>query len=231
MAMKILKFFGLSSDDPAMEPRKSRDRSEYMRKIQSLVVPEDGVEEDDGAAEEFISRENAFETASAGEPEEVHDAADSAPAEELPPAEPSDADEDAGEEVEYHPRGRHAAPSGKSLAGIVRNFRESLRSRREDDVMPLVLVRRDFAEQLDDIKDALLKGQTILLDFEMADRATCEQITAEMINYMQMHRGFFYMVNSFSMLLTMSPDSVEQWQCADDEETAGENAGESEEHD
>ena len=82
--------------------------------------------------------------------------------------------------------------------------------------MPLVLVRRDFAEQLDDLKDALLKGQTILPDFEMADHATCNRITTEMINYMHLHRGFFYIVNSFSMLLTMSPDAVEQWQCADD---------------
>ena len=221
MSSKLLALLGLNdSGEEAAESHRKR-RTDYMKRIQRLVVPEEGGEEANPELDNIVTAPEADEPAAA-EPEAT--AAESAPAEEsameFRPAaeEPAEAapseDEEEEPEADYEPAptrsSRRSASQGKSLKSRLFGFGSSLR-RPKDDERGLILVRQGASEMIEDLEDALLNGRTLLLDFERVDRETAADVITKMVNYVRTHNGAFYTVTSTSMLLSMSRDAIVEW--------------------
>ena len=64
---------------------------------------------------------------------------------------------------------------------------------------------------LDDIEDALVQGQTVMLDFEKEDRKAAADIVRRVADFVRMHDGAFYTVTSTSLLLSLNKNSVIEW--------------------
>ncbi len=216
MGNKILEFLGLSghSDDVEVDSRRRNRHDDYMKKFHRLVIPEDDEEMLEGDEEQPIKGYVAVK--------------DDPLTEELPaPAESAETAPDAGNPEEepsraavpektqnYDGHGEHAADE-KTFSSKLRNFGESLR-RPKNNAQPLVIVKKGAREMLDDIEEALLEGQTVLLDFEKEDRSTASEVVTRIVNFVRVHSGVFYTVTSTSLLLSLEKDSVIEWLPEDD---------------
>ncbi len=215
MGSKILEFLGLSghSEDAADDFRRRNRRDDYMKKFHGLVVSEDdeGIPadeeqpvrgyvavKDDPLTEEIPAPAEPVETP----PEEK------APEEEpsLPPL--------AEKPQKYDGRERHAAE--RTFSGKFRIFGESLR-RPKDGAQPIVLVKKGALEMIDDIEEALLEGQTVLLDFEKEQRSAASEVITRIVNFVRVHNGAYYTVTSTSLLLSLENNSVIEWLPEEDE--------------
>ena len=196
MANKLLSFLGLAdSGDVVVEShRNKRRRTDYMKKIQRLVVPDD---------------EEETEVPAAG-----NEAAPAAVEDERAFAAAADAVKENGdfeEAAEFESDGgRQATGFSGSFSSRLRRFGESLR-RQDDTAQPLVLVKKGAAAMLDDIEDALVQGQTVMLDFEQEDRKAAADIVCRVADFVRMHDGAFYTVTSTSLLLSLNKNSVIEW--------------------
>ncbi len=196
MANKLLSFLGLAdSGDVVVEShRNKRRRTDYMKKIQRLVVPDD---------------EEETEVPAAG-----NEAAPAAVEDERAFAAAADAVKENGESEEAaefeSDGGRQATGFSGSFSSRLRRFGESLR-RQDDTAQPLVLVKKGAAAMLDDIEDALVQGQTVMLDFEKEDRKAAADIVRRVADFVRMHDGAFYTVTSTSLLLSLNKNSVIEW--------------------
>ena len=218
MSGKLRAFLGLNdSGDVVVESHRKR-RTDYMKKIQRLVVPDDESEE---AAPENIVTAPAEEAPAEPAPEEAaapqdEEAAPEAPVE--PVAEAPAAEELPEEEPEAPlPRrsGRRYGESSerkekKSFASRFFHMGDSLR-RPAESTGTLILVKTGALEMLEDIEDALVSGQTVLIDFERTERKTAEAAITKLLNFIRLHKGAFYAVTRTSMLLSLRRDSVVEW--------------------
>ena len=218
MSGKLRAFLGLNdSGDVVVESHRKR-RTDYMKKIQRLVVPDDESEE---AAPENIVTAPAEEVPAEPVPEEAaapqdEEAAPEAPVEAV--AEAPAAEELPEEEPEAPlPRrsGRRYGESGerkekKSFASRFFHMGDSLR-RPAESTGTLILVKTGALEMLEDIEDALVSGQTVLIDFERTERKTAEAAITKLLNFIRLHKGAFYAVTRTSMLLSLRRDSVVEW--------------------
>ena len=218
MSGKLRAFLGLNdSGDVVVESHRKR-RTDYMKKIQRLVVPDDESEE---AAPENIVTAPAEEAPAEPAPEEAaapqdEDAAPEAPVEAV--AEAPAAEELPEEEPEAPlPRrsGRRYGESSerkekKSFASRFFHMGDSLR-RPAESTGTLILVKTGALEMLEDIEDALVSGQTVLIDFERTERKTAEAAITKLLNFIRLHKGAFYAVTRTSMLLSLRRDSVLEW--------------------
>ena len=218
MSGKLRAFLGLNdSGDVVVESHRKR-RTDYMKKIQRLVVPDDESEE---AAPENIVTAPAEEAPAEPAPEEAaapqdEEAAPEAPVEAV--AEAPAAEELPEEEPEAPlPRrsGRHYGESSgrkekKSFASRFFHMGDSLR-RPAESTGTLILVKTGALEMLEDIEDALVSGQTVLIDFERTERKTAEAAITKLLNFIRLHKGAFYAVTRTSMLLSLRRDSVVEW--------------------
>lgn len=187
MANKFLSFLGLadSGDIVVKSHRNKNRRTDYMKKIQRLVVPDDEEE-----TEMLTEKDDAVPSEKARSIDAVV----------------STHEEDVGSEVSA----RHASGShGQSFSSRLRSFGKSLR--RQDAVQPLVLVKKGASSMLDDIEDALMQGQTVMLDFEDEDRQAASDVIHHIADFVRMHGGVFYTVTSTSMLLSLNKNSVIEW--------------------
>ena len=168
MSSKLLAFLGLNdSGDVVVESHRKR-RTDYMKKIQRLVVPEDEAGEAEPAPENIVtapSDENPEQPAAAAEPE---------------PVSQSDAPEENEPFVPEPPRPRDLRRSGAkkpkekgSFMGRFLHVGDSLRRPGESD-KALILVKSGVLELVEDLEDALVKGQSVLIDFEREDRKNME---------------------------------------------------------
>jgi len=215
---KLRAFLGLNdSGDVVVESHRKR-RTDYMKKIQRLVVPDDESEE---AAPENIVTAPAEEAPAEPAPEEAaapqdEEAAPEAPVEAV--AEAPAAEELPEEEPEAPlPRrsGRRYGESSerkekKSFASRFFHMGDSLR-RPAESTGTLILVKTGALEMLEDIEDALVSGQTVLIDFERTERKTAEAAITQLLNFIRLHKGAFYAVTRTSMLLSLRRDSVLEW--------------------
>ena len=218
MSGKLRAFLGLNdSGDVVVESHRKR-RTDYMKKIQRLVVPDDESEE---AAPENIVTAPAEEAPAEPAPEEAaapqdEEAAPEAPVEAV--AEAPAAEELPEEEPEAPlPRrsGRRYGESSerkekKSFASRFFHMGDSLR-RPAESTGTLILVKTGALEMLEDIEDALVSGQTVLIDFERTERKTAEAAITKLLNFIRLHKGAFYAVTRTSMLLSLRRDSVLEW--------------------
>ena len=218
MSGKLRAFLGLNdSGDVVVESHRKR-RTDYMKKIQRLVVPDDESEE---AAPENIVTAPAEEAPAEPAPEEAaapqdEEAAPEAPVETV--AEAPAAEELPEEEQEAPlPRrsGRRYGESSerkekKSFASRFFHMGDSLR-RPAESTGTLILVKTGALEMLEDIEDALVSGQTVLIDFERTERKTAEATITKLLNFIRLHKGAFYAVTRTSMLLSLRRDSVLEW--------------------
>ncbi|MBQ9422743.1 MAG: hypothetical protein IJU32_04105 [Pyramidobacter sp.] len=218
MSGKLRAFLGLNdSGDVVVESHRKR-RTDYMKKIQRLVVPDDESEE---AAPENIVTAPAEEAPAEPAPEEAaapqdEEAAPEAPVEAV--AEAPAAEELPEEEPEAPlPRrsGRRYGESSerkekKSFASRFFHMGDSLR-RPAESTGTLILVKTGALEMLEDIEDALVSGQTVLIDFERTERKTAEAAITQLLNFIRLHKGAFYAVTRTSMLLSLRRDSVLEW--------------------
>ena len=218
MSGKLRAFLGLNdSGDVVVESHRKR-RTDYMKKIQRLVVPDDESEE---AAPENIVTAPAEEAPAEPAPEEAaapqdEEAAPEAPVEAV--AEAPAAEELPEEEPEAPlPRrsGRRYGESGerkekKTFASRFFHMGDSLR-RPAESTGTLILVKTGALEMLEDIEDALVSGQTVLIDFERTERKTAEAAITKLLNFIRLHKGAFYAVTRTSMLLSLRRDSVVEW--------------------
>ena len=218
MSGKLRAFLGLNdSGDVVVESHRKR-RTDYMKKIQRLVVPDDESEE---AAPENIVTAPAEEAPAEPAPEEAaapqdEEAAPEAPVEAV--AEAPAAEELPEEEPEAPlPRrsGRRYGESDerkekKSFASRFFHMGDSLR-RPAESTGTLILVKTGALEMLEDIEDALVSGQTVLIDFERTERKTAEAAITKLLNFIRLHKGAFYAVTRTSMLLSLRRDSVLEW--------------------
>ena len=218
MSGKLRAFLGLNdSGDVVVESHRKR-RTDYMKKIQRLVVPDDESEE---AAPENIVTAPAEEAPAEPAPEEAaapqdEEAAPEAPVEAV--AEAPAAEELPEEEPEATlPRrsGRRYSESSerkekKSFASRFFHMGDSLR-RPAESTGTLILVKTGALEMLEDIEDALVSGQTVLIDFERTERKTAEAAITKLLNFIRLHKGAFYAVTRTSMLLSLRRDSVVEW--------------------
>ena len=218
MSGKLRAFLGLNdSRDVVVESHRKR-RTDYMKKIQRLVVPDDESEE---AAPENIVTAPAEEAPAEPAPEEAaapqdEEAAPEAPVEAV--AEAPAAEELPEEEPEAPlPRrsGRRYGESSerkekKSFASRFFHMGDSLR-RPAESTGTLILVKTGALEMLEDIEDALVSGQTVLIDFERTERKTAEAAITKLLNFIRLHKGAFYAVTRTSMLLSLRRDSVVEW--------------------
>ena len=218
MSGKLRAFLGLNdSGDVVVESHRKR-RTDYMKKIQRLVVPDDESEE---AAPENIVTAPAEEAPAEPAPEEAaapqdEEAAPEAPVEAV--AEAPAAEELPEEEPEAPlPRrsGRRYGESSerkekKSFASRFFHMGDSLR-RPAESTGTLILVKTGALEMLEDIEDALVSGQTVLIDFERTERKTAEPAITQLLNFIRLHKGAFYAVTRTSMLLSLRRDSVVEW--------------------
>ena len=218
MSGKLRAFLGLNdSGDVVVESHRKR-RTDYMKKIQRLVVPDDESEE---AAPENIVTAPAEEAPAEPAPEEAAAPQDEETAPEAPVeavAEAPAAEELPEEEPEAPlPRrsGRRYGESGerkekKSFASRFFHMGDSLR-RPAESTGTLILVKTGALEMLEDIEDALVSGQTVLIDFERTERKTAEAAITKLLNFIRLHKGAFYAVTRTSMLLSLRRDSVVEW--------------------
>ena len=218
MSGKLRAFLGLNdSGDVVVESHRKR-RTDYMKKIQRLVVPDDESEE---AAPENIVTAPAEEAPAEPAPEEAaapqdEEAAPEAPVEAV--AEAPAAEELPEEEPKAPlPRrsGRRYGESSerkekKSFASRFFHMGDSLR-RPAESTGTLILVKTGALEMLEDIEDALVSGQTVLIDFERTERKTAEAAITKLLNFIRLHKGAFYAVTRTSMLLSLRRDSVLEW--------------------
>ncbi|MBQ8090526.1 MAG: hypothetical protein IJ822_08715 [Pyramidobacter sp.] len=218
MSGKLRAFLGLNdSGDVVVESHRKR-RTDYMKKIQRLVVPDDESEE---AAPENIVTAPAEEAPAEPAPEEAaapqdEEAAPEAPVEAV--AEAPAAEKLPEEEPEAPlPRrsGRRYGESSerkekKSFASRFFHMGDSLR-RPAESTGTLILVKTGALEMLEDIEDALVSGQTVLIDFERTERKTAEAAITKLLNFIRLHKGAFYAVTRTSMLLSLRRDSVLEW--------------------
>ena len=218
MSGKLRAFLGLNdSGDVVVESHRKR-RTDYMKKIQRLVVPDDESEE---AAPENIVTAPAEEAPAEPVPEEAaapqdEEAAPEAPVEAV--AEAPAAEKLPEEEPEAPlPRrsGRRYGESSerkekKSFASRFFHMGDSLR-RPAESTGTLILVKTGALEMLEDIEDALVSGQTVLIDFERTERKTAEAAITKLLNFIRLHKGAFYAVTRTSMLLSLRRDSVLEW--------------------
>ena len=218
MSGKLRAFLGLNdSGDVVVESHRKR-RTDYMKKIQRLVVPDDESEE---AAPENIVTAPTEEAPAEPAPEEAaapqdEEAAPEAPVEAV--AEAPAAEELPEEEPEAPlPRrsGRRYGESSerkekKSFASRFFHMGDSLR-RPAESTGTLILVKTGALEMLEDIEDALVSGQTVLIDFERTERKTAEAAITKLLNFIRLHKGAFYAVTRTSMLLSLRRDSVVEW--------------------
>ena len=218
MSGKLRAFLGLNdSGDVVVESHRKR-RTDYMKKIQRLVVPDDESEE---AAPENIVTAPAEEAPAEPVPEEAaapqdEEAAPEAPVEAV--AEAPAAEKLPEEEPEAPlPRrsGRRYGESSerkekKSFASRFFHMGDSLR-RPAESTGTLILVKTGALEMLEDIEDALVSGQTVLIDFERTERKTAEAAITQLLNFIRLHKGAFYAVTRTSMLLSLRRDSVLEW--------------------
>ena len=109
---------------------------------------------------------------------------------------------------------RHPAPKkpkGKgSFMGRFMHVSESLR-RPAESSKALILVKNGVLEMVEDIEDALVNGQSVLIDFEREDRNNMKEAATKLINFIHMHRGAYYTVTRTSLLLSLSNDAVIEW--------------------
>ena len=218
MSGKLRAFLGLNdSGDVVVESHRKR-RTDYMKKIQRLVVPDDESEE---AAPENIVTAPAEEAPAEPAPEEAaapqdEEAAPEAPVEAV--AEAPAAEELPEEEPEAPLPRRSGRRYGeiserkekKSFASRFFHMGDSLR-RPAESTGTLILVKTGALEMLEDIEDALVSGQTVLIDFERTERKTAEAAITKLLNFIRLHKGAFYAVTRTSMLLSLRRDSVLEW--------------------
>ena len=201
---KFRAFFGLNDGEDAAKSHRKR-RTDYMKKIQRLVVPEDENGEVEPAPENIVTApvdEPAPEPVAAAEP---------AP-------EPAPEPEASAPAVPETPRPRDLRRTGnkkppeekRSFMGRFLRVGDSLRRPAESE-KALILVKSGALEMVEDIEDALLKGQSVLIDFEREDRKNMETAATKLVNFVRLHKGAFYAVTRTSMLLSLSGDAVIEW--------------------
>lgn len=221
MTNKILAFFGLAEDDGDVVVESHRKRSsDYMKKIQRLVVEEE--EEKDDAPEAII--ESNDDSENEDEPVKGYVAVKDDPLTESESAAPTPAPAPVAEEKKPEeepkpvkveeaptPRARHAeARTNESFTNRLKGFGKSLR-RPDEEPKPLILVKKDALTMLDDIEDALVGGQTVLLDFEQEDRQKASEVITRIVNFIRLHKGVFYTVTTTSMLISLNKNAVVEW--------------------
>ena len=64
---------------------------------------------------------------------------------------------------------------------------------------------------IEDIEDALVGGQTVLLDFESEDSAVARDVISKVVAFARMHDGVYYTVTSTSLLLALGRNAVVEW--------------------
>ena len=206
MSSKFRAFFGLNDGDNAVETNRKR-RNDYMKKFKRLVVPEDDEAEAGPAPENIV-------TAPQAEDEVQPAAAEAAAPEAEQPAAEAETSEAPAELEQPTPRNfRHSASEKegkKSFASRFLRVGESLR-RPSEGGKALILVKSGALEMIEDIEDALVKGQSVLLDFEREDRSAMVTVATKLVNFVRLHKGAFYAVTRTSMLLTLSSDAVVEW--------------------
>lgn len=202
MSSKLLALFGLS-EGGAGDESHSRRRTDYMKKFQRLVVPEEGDEEGEPP-------ENIVTAPDDGDADGEPDPTPGGPGGEIDESagavEPDDEGDVQPEEGDR--RGRHDRP-GKSGKPRFFGFGEALRRPKDD--RRLILVRTGAGDMIDDIEEALFSGRNVLLDFSGEDRETARRAVTKLVNYARAHNGAFYALTGTSMLLSMDRDAVVEW--------------------
>ena len=222
MSSKLLAFLGLNdSGDVVVESHRKR-RTDYMKRIQRLVVP-DGENEEAAPAPEHIvtapDEEMTLPKASGGDEEQGASAVTVEPAPAATAAETgtemkmAETGADDGpaeaEEREYSRPVPRPQPHSdkKSLASRIFS---SLRRPQENDKQ-LILIRRDSAFLVLDVKQALVDGSSVLIDFAHDDHKTRVGVINDLVNFVRTHGGVFYLLTGTSMLLSLKHDSVVEW--------------------
>ena len=214
---KFRAFFGLNDGDDAAKSHRKR-RTDYMKKIQRLVVPEDENGEAVPAPENIVTAPPAENEIEAAPAEEAQEAASPEVV----------AAEEENEAAVEQPRkrvfsGRGAAERGASakekgsFVGRFLHMGDSLR-RPGESGKALILVKSGAVEMVEDIEDALVSGQNVLIDFEREDRKNMETAATKLVNFIRLHKGSFYAVTRTSMLLTLGKDAVMEWRPGGEEE-------------
>lgn len=200
MSSKILEFLGLadSKDGDVVVESHRRQRSDYLKKIQRLVVPPE--DQDASSPVSGEPRAAAPYVAVKDDPltEEAPQGAEPQP---VPMV----------ERVSGTGEGRRAAARKReSLTDKLRSFGQSLR--RPDEKQPtLILIRKNIPAMIEDIEDALVGGQTVLLDFESEDSAVARDVISKVVAFARMHDGVYYTVTSTSLLLALGRNAVVEW--------------------
>lgn len=223
MSSKLLQFLGLagSEEEVVVESHRRSRRNDYMKKFHRLVVPED--EEGVGAASDS-SDDQPVRGYVAVKDDPLTDDVPATPAPTAPAPEPEKEPEDEtpkatpiaeavsarSARAENGGRGAHSAPEEKTFSSKLRNFGESLR-RPKDGAQPLVLVKKGAREMLEDIEEALVDGQTVMLDFEKEDRKVASDVVTRIVNFVRVHNGAFYTITSTSLLLSLDKNAVIEW--------------------
>ncbi len=213
MGSKILEFLGLSghSDDVVVDSRRRNRRDAYMKKFHRLVIPEDDEVIPEGEEDQPIRGYVAVKD----DPltEELHVASESAetvPEQEQEQSEEKLSDTSVVEKPEKYDEQGEQTVDERTFSSKLRNFGESLR-RPKNSTQPLVIVKKGASEMLDDIEEALLDGQTVLLDFEKENRQTATEVVTRIVNFVRVHNGVFYTITSTSLLLSLEKNSVIEW--------------------
>jgi hypothetical protein len=225
LSSKLLEFLGLSdrSDEGnVVVESHRRSHAEYMKKMKHLVVQSKGEDahspvsgpkrsnepyeavKDDPLTEEMPRTETQMEQETAYEPEQEQKMEQQEPA---PLFERPSQRSGNGRLRTRRSESRH---SGPSFTDKIRSFGQSLR-RPEENQQPLVLIKSGAADMIEDIENALVGGQTVLLDFERENPDTAKDVISKVVGFVRMHNGVYYTVTSTSLLLALNGNAVIEW--------------------
>ena len=201
MANKLLVFLGLADRDDVEDHRKRRN--DYMKKIQRLVV-EDGVQNRPAPAAPVIpdAEPKKEETTKTAE----QTAASNAPT----AADVKTTQTEKPQHVKPEKRApRHSAAAAKDDKSFKNRFFGG--NSHKETAPKLVLVRKKVTEMVEDIEDAMMNGQTVLVDFENEDTQTAKATVSKIVNFVRVHNGAFYAVTKTSMLVSMDKNAIIEW--------------------
>ncbi|MDY3868921.1 MAG: hypothetical protein SOZ52_06090 [Pyramidobacter sp.] len=185
MANKFLVLLGLANEGEVVvkSHRKAR-QADYLKKIQSLVVPEEGDAPEEKNSEDAAPKEKPQQPAEAK-------------------AEPTPAPR-----TEKPERAGTDEPKSGSFMNTMRRLAEPIR--RPDD-SAIILVRHDIEGMLNDIEEALLEGRVLLVDFAREPERDARRTAERLITFVRLKKGYSYPLTDTSLLISMKNDAVVEW--------------------
>ena len=225
LSSKLLEFLGLSDgrdEGRVVVESHRRSRAEYLKKMQRLVVPEETKDEEISPVSGPRRSNEPYEAVkddpltedipAAPENEPEQEARQASRQEDQPQLFEHPSERSAGGRLRSRrsERARSDAHSESSFAEKIRTFGRSLR-RPEETQQPLVLVKSGAADMIEDIEDALVGGQTVLLDFEKENPGTAKDVISKVVGFVRMHNGVYYTVTRTSLLVALNGNAVIDW--------------------